>query len=196
MRRKPNGTARDSRNIETDVAWLMKDVESAKLIILGENLSHYGLHVGQPRLMHLIKVNPGSTQNQIAKLLRVSASSLSMSIKRLEKQGLVNRVTPDNDQRRNELYLTDEGERVSKACKEVVLDMHDHLLLGFDELEKEKLRSYLIRMMENAEAHPLYTRGKHVHDIHRGKPAIEEEPLKADAQEKNKRVVETETVHD
>lgn len=196
MRHKPDQRGRHGHNIETDVAWLMKDVESAKLIILGENLSHYGLHVGQPRLLHLIKTNPGSTQNQIAKMLRVSPSSLSMSIKRLEKQGLVKRLTPDNDQRRNELYLTGEGERVSKACKDVVLDMHDHLLSGFDEAEKIALKSYLIRMLENAEAHPLYTRAPQVHDLlregNKGAKATDE----TDSNEEYITVVETETAHD
>lgn len=196
MRRKPRRSAGDGRSIETDVAWLMKDVESAKLNILGENLTQYGLYVGQPRLMHLIMMNPGSTQSQIAKMLRVSPSSLSMSIKRLEKQGLVSRVTPDNDLRRNELHLTDEGERVSKACKDVVHDMHDHLLIGFNEDEKALLRSFMIRMMENAEAHPMYSRVEHLHSVHRAKAVSQEKNNNLSNDNALDEKIEMETKHD
>ena len=85
--------------------------------------------------MHLIRMNPGSTQNQIAKRMRVSPSSLSMSIKRMEKQKLVERVTPDNDLRRNELHLTEAGEAVSLTCKTVIMELHQQLLAGFSEEE-------------------------------------------------------------
>lgn len=185
MSHKHTGDTEHKHRIETKIAWLIKDVDSASQVILGENLSEFGLYAGQPRLMHLIRMNPGSTQNQIAKRMRVSPSSLSMSIKRMEKQKLVERVTPDNDLRRNELHLTEAGEAVSLTCKTVIMDLHQQLLAGFSEEEKETLQAYLERMMENALVHPLYTRAPDEVKLHRPKQMKQEETA-----------VETETTDD
>lgn len=152
--------APDARPIETEVAWMMRDIENAKISIYGEGLMDFGLFVGQPRLLHLIRANDGSTQKQIAEMMRVSPSSLSMSIKRLEKQGLVIRFTPENDLRRNELHLTEKGIEVLRSCKHVIGDIHAKMLAGIDEDEKIILKNCLTRIMQNLEDHPLYSRGK------------------------------------
>lgn len=149
------------RSIDLEVSWLFKDIEHAKLNIMGESLMKFGLFPGQPRLLHLIEQNPGSTQNQIAKKMRVSPSSLSMSIKRLEKQKLVVRETPESDLRRNELHLTEEGVKLSSQCREVLVQFHEDLLAGFEAEEKEQLRDMLKRVMRHLEEHPLYSRAEH-----------------------------------
>lgn len=158
MTRRPRPYDDPDAQLEMQVAWLLKDVESAKLNILGEGLLEYGLYAGQPRILHLIEQFPASTQNQIAKMMRVSPSSISMSIKRLEKQALVERRTPDNDQRRNELFLTEAGADVLEKSRTALFDTHQYLVKGFDEEEKRMLRDLLLRTMQNLEQHPLYSR--------------------------------------
>lgn len=164
LKDSPRPYDRSDTQLEMQVAWLLRDVESAKLNILGEGLLEFGLFVGQPRLLHLIEKYPASTQNQIAKMMRVSPSSISMSIKRLEKQELVERRTPDNDQRRNELFLTAAGHEVLEKSHSSLVEIHEYLLEGFDDDEKRILRDLLLRIMQNLEQHPLYSRSvKQIH---------------------------------
>lgn len=168
MRRSPRPYDDPDTQLEMQVAWLIKDVENAKLNILGEGLLEFGLFAGQPRILHLVERFPGSTQNQIAKMMRVSPSSLSMSIKRLEKQQLVVRETPDNDQRRNELFLTDEGKRVLQKSHSALVDTHNYMLQAFADEDKLILRDLLLRIMKNLEQHPLYSRAE-LHPIEKEK---------------------------
>lgn len=124
---------------EITLAWLLRDINQMAQSQLSQNLARYGLYVGQPRILRLIQVYPGETQKQIADRLFVSAASLSTSLKRLQKAGLVERRQSEQDRRRHELYLTPAGVEASRQCRADLLDLYRHMLTDLDEEETRRL---------------------------------------------------------
>lgn len=52
----------------------------------------------------------GMTEGELGKRVHLDSGTLAPLLKRLEKQGLVNRIRPDNNERKLFLTLTEEGE--------------------------------------------------------------------------------------
>jgi DNA-binding MarR family transcriptional regulator len=92
-----------------------------------------------------------ASQKELADFLGIRPSSLAISIKRMEKAGLVRRVTDRNDLRRNIITLTKKGEQLVRECTLVFDDIDKRMYEGFSAEEKEQLRKYYIRIINNLE---------------------------------------------
>lgn len=75
-----------------------------------------GVTGGQASLLVAVRRNPGIGVGELAALEGVSAPAMSGHVKRLERGGLVARVTGD-DRRRVGLAITDEGHRVLRSVR-------------------------------------------------------------------------------
>jgi DNA-binding MarR family transcriptional regulator len=67
------------------------------------------LRPGQLALLVMIHQNPHLSQNQLSEGLRVDKSTLTISLNRLSRRGLLRRVQSTKDRRQNELELTTKG---------------------------------------------------------------------------------------
>jgi DNA-binding MarR family transcriptional regulator len=83
-----------------------------------EVVNEEGLFWGQQDIIILLKHNSGSTVGQLAEMLDVSAATVSVSVKRMEKSGFVERRADENDARITKLYLTEKGESIPSHIKE------------------------------------------------------------------------------
>lgn len=96
----------------------------------------------------LIDANPGLSQMQLAKAIRLDRSTLVTLLDHLEGRGLVRRQTSKTDKRSNELRLTDEGRKLLLRVKRRVLD-HEKRMFG--KLEADE-RARLARLLEAVSA--------------------------------------------
>ncbi len=71
-----------------------------------------GLYPGQPPVLHYIEQHPDCNQRQISEFLRVSTPSITNSVKRMQKSGLLTKETDAKDQRRSALRITEKGEKL------------------------------------------------------------------------------------
>lgn len=90
------------------------------------------------------------TEGELGKLVRLDSGTLTPLLKRLEKQGYVRRIRPDNDERRLFLSLTEEGEALKEQAKAVPPAMQGCIPLEQEELLllKSLLDQALIGMKE------------------------------------------------
>lgn len=89
------------------------------------------IHWGQePILEYLIK-NGDSSQKQIAEHLHVTPASIALSTKRMEKNGLITKITDSSNLRRNILSVTEQGKQLFEKVKK-----------GMDELECRMFRNF------------------------------------------------------
>lgn len=75
-----------------------------------------GMFNGHPRTLFHLRRTPGMTQGELAAALGVAPPTLSVSVRRLEAAGLVERRTDETDARRQRLYLTPAGEDMDRRC--------------------------------------------------------------------------------
>ena len=106
----------------------------------------------------------GLKPSEIAKYLHTSLASISVSLKRLEKQGFIEKRNDENDMRISHIYINEKGRTALKNIHEKLFDNHKKMLSGFSEEEAKQLRTYLDRIIFNATGESDYSY-KRPHDF-------------------------------
>mgnify|MGYP004732732933 FL=1 len=99
-------------------------------------------------LMYLAR-NNGATQRDLVHFSKMKAPTISIALKNMEADGLVERRADAKDQRKTCVFLTDKGREVDRANLERVHRL-DHIVLNeIDANEQAALLSVLEKMREN-----------------------------------------------
>ena len=113
-----------------------------------------GIHHGQHRMLIQL-TDPSislSSQKELAEILGISPAAVATSLKKLEREGYVSRSMTDEDNRRNEIRITEQGlERVNKS-RSVFEATDEALFAGFSPEEICLLTAFLERMEDNLDA--------------------------------------------
>lgn len=149
------------------------DVEFAKVIRLyyarmQEKLTQVGLYRGQAPIMGLLSSYDGMSQKEMAHALNLSPATMTVTLKRMEKAGLIEREMDAKDQRILRVHLSEQGKAMCKKGEEQCRIVSEELLNGFTEEEQKQLREFMHRIAHNME---LVVRK----DSEKGIPAEEEE---------------------
>lgn len=80
----------------------------------------------------------GMTEGELGKKVHLDSGTLAPLLKRLEKQGLITRQRPDNNERKLWLSLTGEGEALKEKALEVPCAMQDCIGLSPEEMVQLK----------------------------------------------------------
>lgn len=136
-------------NPATRIAWKIRDIERRHLQMIQGILERFGLHFGQPRILHTVKTMNGAPQKEIAEKLQISPASLAMSIKRMQKVGLLETVHDQKDMRVKQVRITAKGIRVQEDFHAAATASDRHMLTGFSAAELARLEDYLERIYQN-----------------------------------------------
>jgi DNA-binding MarR family transcriptional regulator len=136
-------------NPATEIAWKIRDIQHCHQLCIQSVLARYDLHFGQPRILHVVMEMDGATQNEIAVRLGVSPASVAMSIKRMQKAGLLEKTGDEKDLRINQIRLTQKGHMVQKESLMEVISADKKMLNGFTEDEIRLFNGFLNRIYEN-----------------------------------------------
>lgn len=118
----------------------------AKLMSLIDNVE---LFPGQIPILAIVDGNNGCTQKEIGENMRFKPASITDSLKRMEKAGLINREQDDKDLRITRVYITPVGkEQLEKAVK-ISHSFESICFAGFSTEEKEIFISLIKKMNNN-----------------------------------------------
>ncbi len=81
----------------------------------------------------------GTPSTQLGPKMGMEPTSLSRTLKSMEKDGLIYRKTDEKDKRKVLIYLTDDGVKKRRVAKQVVLDFNDHII---SKIPKGKLKTF------------------------------------------------------
>lgn len=111
-------------------------------------LDALGLTYTQYLVMMLLWENGGMTEGEIGKRLHLDSGTLAPLLKRLEKQGLINRSRLESNERKLLITLTKEGERLKEKAMSVPEEMNGCIPLSEKELGilKGLLNKALLKM--------------------------------------------------
>lgn len=108
-----------------------------------------GLHRTQHViLMHLSKKERLPSQKELAEHLNITQAAVTVALQKLEAGGYINRSIGD-DNRFNEISITDHGRRVVEESKAIFAKIDEAMFQGFSEEELKILIGYLERMQNN-----------------------------------------------
>ena len=94
----------------------------------------------------------GMTEKELGERVKLDSGTLAPLLKRLEKQGLINRIRPEANERKLFISLTEQGEKLKKRALPVPDTMRECLDLSQEELEQLRLLlDKILNTMENRE---------------------------------------------
>ncbi len=117
-----------------------------------------GLHYGQPLMLMIIFDHQPLYQKELAQHMDVSPASVTVSLKRMEKNGWITKVSSREDMRRTAIHLTPKGEQLARQCKNEMEAIDRAKYVGFTPEEREQLADFYRRMKENLQQ--VYEKGE------------------------------------
>lgn len=109
--------------------------------------------LGNPMILFLLheqgKDGRVAAQRELSDALHVSPASVAVSLKSLEREGYVEKLSDETDQRRKAIRLTPKGESAVHRCLMVFKAVDRRMFHGFTEEETEQISAYHIRMLRN-----------------------------------------------
>ncbi len=119
--------------------------------IMQNYLDKTGVYQAQHRLLMTIAHNPNTSQIELAKSMDVSPATIAVSLKKLEKEGYINRQKDKDDNRLNNITITEKGNRVVEQSRQIFKLSDEKVLEGFTEDEKYTLFVLLKKVNANLE---------------------------------------------
>lgn len=132
-----------------NVADAMHRMELIRRMRIQTMLRGTDAHRGQGPILDYIETHPRCTQAEAAESLGVSPPSITCSVRRMENAGLIMKTADEKDMRCTRLELTEKGRVNHKKVKAAFKRLHDEMLDGMSDADKEKLVELYIRMAEN-----------------------------------------------
>lgn len=114
-------------------------------------LSETGIHPKQMPLLMQLSRKEGMSQKEISENLHISAPTVAVSMKRLEKSGLIERKSDEQDQRRIRIYLTERGRELIEKAQRQVEKSEKIIFKGFSESERCLMKRFFDQMIANLE---------------------------------------------
>ena len=112
-------------------------------------VSEEGLFAGQHHIIMMLERVGCATVSQIAEDMRTTSATASVSIKRLEKAGFVEKRSSDSDARITKIYLTDKALAVTQRIKAKMDEAEESLTQGLTQEEKYLLSDLLDKVVNN-----------------------------------------------
>lgn len=114
-----------------------------------ERLSGQELSAGQPKVLEYLIEHDGVAQKDIAEACIIEPATATSLLARMEKTGLIDRRSREDDKRYILVYLTEKGRARAEASVNVLSDVEEHVFEGFSDAEREAFISYLKRVNGN-----------------------------------------------
>ena len=125
---------------------IMRDHKS----IIDSYVNETKLHKSQHRLlMVLSRMEKNISQRDLAEMLNITPAAVAVTLKKMEKMGLVNRMVAEQDNRYNQVVLTDKGKKIVKESRKIFQYVDEKMFAGFSEEELDAFEGYLNRIKEN-----------------------------------------------
>ena len=132
-----------------DLEEILRKIIQRKYHILEMRLSKYNLVKGQADLLLLIRDNNGITQNELANIIGIKDSSMSVRLSKLENSGYIVREVDLENLKKKKLYITSNGKAASVQCRKILREFDEKLYDGFTKKDIKQLGKYLEKMIDN-----------------------------------------------
>ena len=120
------------RGITAKMMTILRDHKSA----IDQYVDETRLHKSQHRLlMSLAALGDPVSQKKLADYLNITPAAVAVTLKKLEKNGLVTKTISNEDNRFNNVTITDKGKKIVKESQKVFQNTDDVMFKDFTEEE-------------------------------------------------------------
>lgn len=111
-------------------------------------------NIGQPVILSILSQQENGTiasQNELAKRLRVSPATMTVSLKSMERDGYIKKLSNQEDLRCKPISITEKGLQAAKLIDHVFETLDHGMYRGFSGEELERISQLYRRMIDNLE---------------------------------------------
>ena len=108
--------------------------------------------IGQPLLLCVLAQRDNGTvesQKELAKKLRVSPATVTVSLKSMERDGYVKKLSDAEDLRRKPISITEKGREAVRVIDEVLETIDHGMYRGFSREELAAISGFYRRIIDN-----------------------------------------------
>ena len=117
--------------------------------LIENKIAELGIHPSQHHLLMYLAKNGPSTQCSIAQAMEISAATVAVSLKKLEKGKYIEKKTCPQDNRVNFISLTEKGEEVVRKSQELFDETDKEMFQGLTEEERTRFHEVLEHIIQN-----------------------------------------------
>jgi DNA-binding MarR family transcriptional regulator len=139
----------ESASAEQGVGLLLAGICRAHRNLVASALDQIRVHVGQDHVLHRLAAEEGVTQSQLAEALSLNASTVTKTLLRLERDGVVERRADARDARVSRVHLTPRGRALVGPVADIWVHAEQRLVKDLSEVERALLRRLLMQVLAN-----------------------------------------------
>lgn len=113
----------------------------------------HGLQPGQHHVLmaihRLTQDGQPFSQKDIARRLNITPAAVTVTLKKMEKKGMVEKTVNDKDNRYNQISLTEKGRQIVADSEKTFRYINRQTFQGFTDEELSTLDGYLRRIQQN-----------------------------------------------
>ncbi|MGN1119235.1 MAG: MarR family winged helix-turn-helix transcriptional regulator [Oscillospiraceae bacterium] len=114
-----------------------------------EKLENIGMRSSYRHVMRPLMENESLTQLELVRITGLKAPTISITLRNMEREGLVRREKNDADRRETHVQITDKGREMHARVIEVLEDAEKIMLKGLSDDEKKAACAILGKMSDN-----------------------------------------------
>lgn len=108
----------------------------------------YGNNSTQFKILEMLNVNPEISQKEMQMKLNITPGSISETVTKMERKGLVKRIKKNDDQRACNIALTKEGQEEYVKTFDDIKNKSD-MFVCLEQNEKNQLIKILSKIIDN-----------------------------------------------
>lgn len=116
---------------------------------LRERIARHGVVPGQFAQLLALYEEDGLTQNELCNRVRIDQSTMAHTLRRMERDGLVQRTIDPVDRRRTRVTLTDRTRELQPVLMQAAQDVNAVAIRGFSGQEAAVFMEMLTRLIDN-----------------------------------------------
>ncbi len=138
-------------DLQHEIIHLFRCTDQVLKRAIGRKVEGTGLYRSQHRLLMILGKHPDCSQTAIAEKMEISPPAVAVTLKKLEKGGYISRQCLEEDNRVNEVVVTEKGRQAISESIVCFQEVESAILKGFSDQEMEQLSGFLQRMIANGE---------------------------------------------
>jgi len=114
-----------------------------------EKSEELGFKNGYRQILMLLAHGDDITQLDIAEATHLKAPTVSVTLKKMEEDGLILRQTDLMDSRKTRVYLTEEGRKLDQKHRKNIIEFEEIMFSGIEKEDEDRLLQYLKKIRDN-----------------------------------------------
>ena len=112
-------------------------------------LEKIGMRYSYRHVLKPLMENDSLTQLELVNITNLKAPTISITLRNMEREGIVSRRKNDTDRRETHVAITDKGKKMYKKVLEALAKAEKTMLNGITEKELKAMRTTLSKMSSN-----------------------------------------------